>query len=276
MRSSVDSLLFDHAPRQREPAIVCHQSLRHRRLQKTRWSYEELAVQAIRFSHELRARSIGSGDRVIIQGTNGPEWVASFYGCLLRGAVVVPLDLHSLPDFVGRVQHQVSAKLALGGMEQLPHLEPLLPTLPLERLPVLLASHPFSPLPEDLESRRPDRLAEIIFTSGTTAEPKGVCLTHANLLANILPLEREIAKYRSWERLVHPLRLLSLLPLSHVFGQFMGIFVPALLGTEVHFQESLNPTEILETISRERISVVATPATSTFHKSRSSMPTERM
>src|SRR5205085_5208316 len=102
-----------------------------------------------------------------------------------------------------------------------------------------------------------DELAEIIFTSGTTAEPKGVCLSQRNLLANIVPLEEEINKYRRWERPFHPVRFLNLLPLSHVFGQFIGIFVPQLLGGEVHFQDSLNPSEIITTVKRERISVIA-------------------
>ena len=72
----------------------------------------------------------------------------------------------------------------------------------------------------------PNDLVQIVFTSGTTAEPKGVCLTHRNLLANIAPIEKEFKKYARWERLVHPLRFLCLLPMSHVFGQMMGIFIP--------------------------------------------------
>src|SRR5439155_25557292 len=99
-------------------------------------------------------------------------------------------------------------------------------------------------------------IAEIIFTSGTTADPKGVCLTHRNVLANINPLEPQIQKYLKYERLVHPLRFLNLLPLSHVFGQFMGIFVPQLLAGEVFFQESLNPSEIIATAKKNRISVI--------------------
>ena len=56
--------------------------------------------------------------------------------------------------------------------------------------------------------------------------------------------------------LVHPLRFLDLVPLSHVFGQFMGVWVPPLLGATVLFQDTLNPTEIISTIKRERVSVL--------------------
>jgi long-chain acyl-CoA synthetase len=96
---------------------------------------------------------------------------------------------------------------------------------------------------------------EIVFTSGTTAEPKGVVITHGNVLANIAPLEREIDAYLKYERWVHPLRFLNLLPLSHVFGQFLGLFLPPLLGATVVFQEELKPSEVLSTIRRERVSV---------------------
>src|SRR6185436_12854425 len=101
-------------------------------------------------------------------------------------------------------------------------------------------------------------IVEIVFTSGTTAEAKGVRITHRNLLANLIPLEQEIKPYLKWERLVHPLRFLNLVPLSHVFGQFMGIFVPQLLGGEVLFEKCLNPSHIIKTVKRERVSVVVT------------------
>jgi long-chain acyl-CoA synthetase len=95
-----------------------------------------------------------------------------------------------------------------------------------------------------------------VFTSGTTAEPKGVVITHGNVLANIAPLEREMQRYLKYERWVHPVRFLNLLPLSHVFGQFLGMFLPPLLGGTVIFQEELKPSEVVNTIRRERVSVL--------------------
>src|SRR6185437_3367450 len=102
-----------------------------------------------------------------------------------------------------------------------------------------------------------DSAVQILFTSGTTAEPKGVVHTHRNVLASVAPIEREIEKYRKYEKWVHPLRFLHTLPLSHVFGQFMGLWIPPLLGAEVHFESRLQAQRLLETVKRERISVLA-------------------
>lgn len=250
MRETVHSLLDRSRVRRNEIAIA-HQ----RGLRVARWSYARLAETACQFARELESRGIKKGDRVLFWGENSPEWVAAFFGCLLRGAVAVPLDEQSAPDFALRVQRQVEAKLLLSGDEQARHFKDQLPALRFDQLVEVVSHH--SPAPYRAENIGADDLAEIIFTSGTTAEPKGVRLTHRNLLANITPLETEINKYLKYERLFHPIRFLCLIPLSHIFGQFMGMFVPRLLFGEAFFQNSLNPSEIIETVKHERISVIA-------------------
>ncbi|HEX8140422.1 MAG TPA: AMP-binding protein [Pyrinomonadaceae bacterium] len=230
----------------------------HRRgLRLSVWTGAQIAETANRFARELEARQIVKGDRVLFCAENSPEWVAAFFGCLLRGAVVVPLDVESRPEFIARVHEQTSARLLLYGSTARPPVDASLPALNLQELIAGAClrhpAEPYEPAPVAEED-----IVEIIYTSGTTTEPKGVILTHANLLANLAPLEAEIEKYLKWERLVHPVRFLSLLPLSHVFGQFMGIFVPQLLGGEVFFQDALNPSEIISTVKRRRINVVVT------------------
>ena len=252
MRSTINSYLEDYLRRGRETAFA------HRRgLRLVSWSYRRVAETAFRFARELEARGVAKGERVLLWAANGPEWVAAFFGCALRGAVLVPLDLESAPDFVSRVQAQTQAALVLASAETKAHAAALgLPVLALEDLEETLSRR--SPAPYEAQDVATDDLVEIIFTSGTTAEPRGVCLTHRNLLANLAPLEEEMQKYLRWVRLVHPVRFLCLLPLSHVFGQFMGILVPQLLGGEVIFQETLNPSEIVNTVKARRVSVVVT------------------
>lgn len=251
MRTTLASYVDDFLSRDSEPAFAHRHGLRVKR-----WSYSQIARTALRFARELEARGIEKGDRVLLWARNSPEWVSAFFGCLLRGVIVVPLDLQSEPGFVKRVQEQVGAKLALCDTTTSGLVEQTLPAIELDELTSQIAYH--SSRPYSTTDIGYDDTVEIVFTSGTTAEPKGVVITHRNLMANLTPLEREIKRYLKWERLVHPVRFLNLLPLSHVFGQFMGIFVPQLLGGEVLFQESLSPSQIVETVKRERISVVIT------------------
>ncbi len=222
-----------------------------------RWTYGHLAKLAFRFARELEARGIGKGDRVLLWGDNCAEWVGAFFGCMLRGAVAVPMDRIAAADFAQRVMSDVDVKLVVCSSALIPHAGNR-PSMELENLVELLRQRSADPYKPIAFGR--DDTAQIVFTSGTTAEPRGVVLTHGNILASVDPIEREFPKYRRSERLFHPIRFLELLPLSHVFGQFMGMFIPALLGGTVHFQDSFKPTDIITTIKRERISVlVAVP-----------------
>jgi long-chain acyl-CoA synthetase len=222
-----------------------------------RWSYGRLVGCAFQFARELEQRGIGRGERVLLWGRNSAEWVAAFWGCVLRGVVVVPMDDVATPEFALRVAQQAEVKLAAISRA---HATTFAETarLILDDLEAALQQHPSAP--DAPPALTPNEVLEIVFTSGATAEPKGVVITHGNVLANLEPIEQEMQRYLKYERWVHPIRFLNLLPLSHVFGQFLGIFLPPLLGGTVIFQESLNPSAIMETIRRERVSVlVAVP-----------------
>ncbi len=249
-RRSLVEYLDDFLRRGNECAYVQRRGYR-----SVRWSYRQVAEMAFQFGRELAKRGIGKGDRVLVWGPNSAEWVAAFFGCALRGAIAVPMDEVAAPDFALRVYQQVSAKLLVCSRA---HVPPGIPALVLDDLPQALAHYSSAP-PSPVTIQSGDTL-EIVFTSGTTAEPRGVVITHGNVLANIAPLEAEMHRYLKYERLVHPVRFLNLLPLSHVFGQFLGIFLPQLMGGTVIFQEALKPAEVIGTIRRERASVlVAVP-----------------
>ena len=248
-RDSLLSYLDDYSKRGSE-TIFAHS----RGLRLVRWSYEQFVLTVRQTAREIQSRQIVEGDRVILCGRNTPEWAASFWACLLVGAVVVPLDKECTAEFADSVQQQTSAKLVIADRNVLPITKLNLPVLRLDELIETVSCQATDPI--SARTLNESTLAEIIFTSGTTSAPKGVMLTHGNLLANLLPLEYEIGKYSKWERLVHPVRFLNLVPLSHVFGQFMGLFAPQLLGAEVHFHDSLNPAAIVARTLKNRISVI--------------------
>ena len=220
------------------------------------WSYGRIAARANRVARELESRAIAKGDAVLLWGENSGEWIVAFLGCVLCGVVVVPIDHASTLEFASRVAQDVNAKLIFRSATQPDRAG--VPSLSLESLVAAIARHDSSPYPSPQLSRQ-DTL-EIIFTSGTTAEPRGVVISHGNVLANIEPIETEVRRYLRYERLVHPLRFLNLLPLSHVFGQILGIFIPPMLAGTVVFNDSLKPSDLMDTIRRERVSVlVAVP-----------------
>ena len=237
------------------------------------FTYGQVLEMALRFASGLEARGIGKGERVMLWGENCAEWVAAFFGCVLRGVVVVPMDDAASAEFAARVSRQVEAKLWVCSRRHAAEIEASsVPVVILEEIkfPALslqkaqgqgrgtrAGGTPALPSDSRVAIERDDIL-QIVFTSGTTAEPKGVVITHGNVLANIAPLEREMQPYLKYERWVHPVRFLNLLPLSHVFGQFLGMFLPPLLGGVVIFQEELKPSEIVNRIRRERVSVLVT------------------
>jgi long-chain acyl-CoA synthetase len=219
------------------------------------FSYGEVLEMAYRFARELQVRGIAQGDRIMLWGENCAEWVACFLGCAICGVIVVPMDDGCAPDFALRVSRQVEAKLLVGSRGRAHEFAAAgnsIAALTLEDMAQTLGGS--AERPEVVPGR--DDILQIVFTSGTTAEPRGVVITHGNVLANIAPLEREMRGYMKYERLVHPVRFLNLLPLSHVFGQFLGMFLPPLLGGTVIFQEELKPSAVIHTIQRERVSVL--------------------
>ena len=236
------------------------------------WTYKKLANMAAAFALELKGRGVLTGERVMLWGPNSAEWMGAFWGCLLRGAVVVPVDDGATRDFAERVAREAGVRLAVcsrekslgnyGGRTLV--LEDLADTL--ARAHVSEQGHvPGDSLPPFYEHLADEEItrghvAQILFTSGTTGEPRGVVLTHGNFLANLEPLEKGMEPYRKYERWMHPLRFVTLVPLSHVFGQFMGLLVPPLLGATIVFERAANGAEILRTIKRERATaLIAVP-----------------
>ena len=215
------------------------------------YTYRDTTEQARAFAARLHAGGIVQGQHVVIWSENRPEWIVALWGCLLRGVVLVPIDYRASPDFLQRVAGIVQARAVLVG-DAVPELSGL--DAPIWKLSSLAGSTT-APAPPPI-AHSPDDVAEVIFTSGATSEPKGVVLTHRNILANIVPIEREIGKYKKYARPFQPLRFLNLLPLSHMFGQAMATFVPPLLSGVVIFNRTFAPEEIVTLIRTRRVSVL--------------------
>jgi long-chain acyl-CoA synthetase len=248
MRPHLATLLEDFRKHGNGTAIVTYRGNR-----RSVSSYRDLAELAERFAAELMRREIGIGERVVLWGQNSVEWVGAFFGCVMRGVIAVPLDAAGSEDFAKRVIAETSPRLVAGDAVLLGQLGPETARLGFEEFATALG-RPNAQIEPGLNLDTP---LQILFTSGTTAEPKGIVHTHRNVLASLAPIEREMQKYLKYERIFHPLRFLHTLPLSHVFGQFMGLWIPPLLGAEVHFESRLQAQRLIEITRRERISVVA-------------------
>ncbi|MGH9731291.1 MAG: AMP-binding protein [Candidatus Acidiferrales bacterium] len=257
-RQSLIEFLDEYGRRGKEVAVA------HRRgYRMERWSYGRIADTARGFASELAARGIARGERVVLWGDNSAEWVAAFFGCVLRGVVVAPIDRVATAEFAGRVAQTVEAKLLIGsrGVPEISLRNGVrVQKIALEDITEIAERRVVtqSVFANDIAAKKLRRndTVEIVFTSGTTAEPRGVVLTHGNILANIEPLEAQIQEYLRYEKFVHPLRFLNLLPLSHVFGQLMSMFIPPLLGGTVIFLDTLGPAEVARTIRRERVTAL--------------------
>ena len=209
-----------------------------------RWSYRRLWESSGRVAAWLTDRGLSKGDRALIWSVNRPEWVIAFFGCLRAGVVAVPLDVRSGPDFVARVVDQTSPKLAFLS-RQTPDgpLDGDVPVALLDELEEFVATA--EPRP-DCPVVVPDDLAEVMFTSGTTGDPKGVMLTHGNICANVVAAVATVP--------IRPSdRLLSLLPLSHMLEQTGGLLVPLHGGAGVVYPVSRQPTVIFKTLRTHRV-----------------------
>jgi long-chain acyl-CoA synthetase len=216
-------------------------------LRTDNWSYRRLWRAAHAVARHLRhEHRIEPGERVLVQAPNCPQLVAAYFGCMLAGIVLVPLDPFSSEEFMAAVvaKTQARAVLTVDTVRSLP-----------ECRTISLSSLPFDQPGPPVEHRpAPGDLAEIVFTSGTTGSPKGVMLTHANIAANVASLDSIIPRGRHY-------RLLSLLPLSHMLEQTVGLYLPLSYGATIYYPPGRHPGAILRTLQKRRIiAMVVVPA----------------
>lgn len=209
------------------------------------YSYAWLYSQALRCATWFGQQGVGSGDRVVLWAPNSPWWAVAWWGALVRGAQVVPVDFASNRERAERIAELTSAKLMLQSAFKVERAQRP-GTVTIETLEYALAAVPLAP---KLALAQPTDVAELIYTSGTTGDPKGVALTHGNIMANVVHVNEVISIGEGWA-------FLSVLPLSHMFEQVGGLLTPFYRGGSIVYLRTVKPLAIRQAFQHEGIATV--------------------
>src|SRR4051794_37119559 len=212
------------------------------------WTYRELDRRSRAAAWRLRALGLQPGDRLLTWSPSTPELPATYFGAMRAGLILVPLDLRMSNEAVeGIVQASEARHLILGTGRDAPDPR----EAGLERFPTTLvdtiAAAPGPDFPSDWATQvaawpapTASDVFELVFTSGTTGTPKGVMLAHSNVVASIETFHRIVP------RMEH--RIVSLLPLSHLLEQAVGLFYALSVGADILYVRSRNPRGIFHAL----------------------------
>lgn len=245
-----------HYPRmQTLPELVSHVAKQHGNRPALRikpafrtrtWTYREIGDLVPRTATLLRQDGIQPGDRILIWAVPRPEWGIASLAAHWAGAVTVPVDVRSTDAFVAKVAAQTRPKMVLASLPTLNVASRLeLPVTAVESIVDL--ARDASPMQEP--ETDPDDLAEVVFTSGTTGEPKGVMLSHRNIVSNSVTLRGVVP-------LGTETRVLSILPLSHMYGMNPGFLAPLIAGAMVVYPTSLQTSVLARTFREQGVTML--------------------
>ncbi|MCC9689545.1 MULTISPECIES: AMP-dependent synthetase/ligase [Streptomyces] len=226
----------------------------------TTLSWGEIHEHTRTLAAGYRALGVGRGDHVLLMMANRPEHWLSDLALVRLGAVPVSVYGTAAPEQITHIARNCRARLAVvGGADQLPVWEPLLadPDTPLERLVVAdagaegahvpYASLGREPVPEEfgkkLDTARPEDPLTVVYTSGTTGEPKGVVLTHRVVLSNALALDAVVELPPHVEHICY-------LPFAHIAERMLGIYLPCHRASHVYL--CADPTKVGEVVRKVR------------------------
>jgi long-chain acyl-CoA synthetase len=225
----------------RRPALMIRPFFRTRT-----WRYRDLGTTVPCAASVLRDAGLQEGDRAIVWSVNRPEWGIAFLAIAHAGGVAVPLDVRHTVEFGQKIVAQTEAKLVIASRQTEASARELgLPIVFVETIPD--QARRSRPLPPATVTR--DTLAEIVFTSGTTGEPKGAMLTHGNLMSNATTMTR-VLSFDEKDR------LLSVLPLSHLYEQVLGFLGPMVVGASIVYPVSRQPAVLIRTFRDFKVSVL--------------------
>ncbi|HVU70116.1 MAG TPA: AMP-binding protein [Ktedonobacteraceae bacterium] len=209
----------------------------------TTLTYVQLQQQAEQFAGYLQQQQVSKGERLLIWSASRINWMVAYLGSLLVGAVVVPLDVSSKEDFLTRIAQTTEAKYLITSSKQYQELgNPPVPLIDIDALPAGELDR--SQLPEV----GAHDLAELVFTSGTTGQPKGVMLSHGNIASNA-QAALGVVDIRENDR------ALSILPLSHMFEATIDIAILS-RGSSVLYARSLVPDTLLRLLGSQGVTLM--------------------
>jgi long-chain acyl-CoA synthetase len=210
------------------------------------YTYKELMRLIYQTAHYLRDSGVRADDRIMIIAGNSPEWVQLFLGSQLLGIIVVPVDVRSSSAVAERIIQKVQPVRIFRGKYVMTELDKHPETYILDNLQKLITVH------FDHRPRHPlsgHETAVIVFTSGTTAAPKGVVLTQRNILADVNRATTAINVDPNW-------RFLSVLPLSHMYELTGGCLVALASGSTVYYVTSITPSAITSALVSNHITTM--------------------
>ncbi|MDP1709241.1 MAG: AMP-binding protein [Gammaproteobacteria bacterium] len=212
-------------------------------------NYREAYELARRIACLLQQHGVMPGDRVIVLAPNSPYWICVFWATLLCGAAIVPLNIQSTARMIADIASHTGAKVIFKYRYLKEALPGGVPVYDIEFIKEDVAGIDAAAF-KKVQAAEHD-LVEIMYTSGTTGEPKGVMLTHANLYSNVTAIAAGIP-------LTPQDRLLSILPLSHILEQTAGFLLPFSAGARIVFTPT--PAAIAGLLPQHRITkMVAVP-----------------
>ncbi|MDD2853428.1 MAG: AMP-binding protein [Desulfuromonadaceae bacterium] len=209
-------------------------------------SYRQFRKLALKMAHLLAQNGVQPGDKVLLWGPNSSWWGVAYWGIIIRGAVAVPVDFMSDLARAESICSLAKTKIVLQSRFKQERISSVMSIL-LEELPYLLED--IQPIGE-YASPSPEDTAQIIYTSGTTGNPKGVILSHKNLVANIIQINTQVPI------ITGQFNFLSLLPLSHMFEQMGGFFTPLYRGSAIVYLRALKPSAIMDALGEEDICII--------------------
>jgi len=250
---------------QRWPDNVALEIQRHDHLESC--TYAELRRMAESVGRWIMESGFPRGSRLAIVADNHPRWVAAYLGIIASGCAAVPLDTALHADQVTKLLKDSGASAVFVDAKHVPVTRPAAAELNLglilmdpdrmtsqpiqehwrANLPAIFREGPARFTPAASNS---DDLAALIYTSGTTADPKGVMLTHANFLG-------EVEAVFNWVDIGPPDTLLGVLPMFHVLAQMANLLLPLVKGSRVVYLETLNTTELMRALSERNITAFA-------------------